>query len=94
MLMLLLLGVLGGLVGLFMYSAYTGAVLTVRGVTIGGTTGVGSTLVNGYTGMYVWLERGYTGESIGGLVLLIGVVAFSAVLLLNLLWTGGKTAVQ
>jgi hypothetical protein len=91
---ILVLILFGSVAGLFLYSAAFGAVWTIRGLTIGGTAGIGSYLVNGYTGMYAWLERGYAGDSWGGLLLLVGLLMISSVLLLNLAMTSGRTAVQ
>jgi hypothetical protein len=95
MLGILLLALFGGISGIFLYSAWAGVAWTIRGITIGGASGgVASSLVSGYTGMYVWLERGYNMESYGGLLLLIGLVCFCVVLVMNLILTGGRVAVQ
>jgi len=92
--LILLLG-FGAVSGAFLYSAWAGVSWTYRGITVGGSTGgIGSYLVAGYTNMYVWLEKGWNLESWGGLLLLIGMLAFSFVLVANLILTKGHTAVR
>jgi len=95
MIALILLTVFGAVTGVFVYATWATASWTIGRITIGAGAGaIGSTYCAGLSGVYVWLERGLSGESYGGMMLLIGLCCVVLVMLVNVLSSGGRTAVQ
>ena len=95
MMMWVFRGLFGALTGGFVYATWATATWTVGRITIGAGAGaIGSTYCAGLTGLYTWLERGLNGESYGGLVLLLGMCCICLVMFVNIVSTGGRTAVR
>ncbi len=76
------------------YAMYAGVVWTWAGIGSLSVGGVAGFVVDAYSATSSWLYRGLAFQSWGGLLLLVGILAFIVVMIVNLVMTRGRTMVR